>query len=77
MCASAQLDLLSPGGSSSTDTLAATRILTGFIRIPSDTDDWTRHFRIGAMVGMNISANFSEKGTFDISGKNPANGIYR
>jgi hypothetical protein len=49
---------------------------SAFIRIPADTDDWTRHLRIGAMVGMNISANFSEKGTFGISGNNAANGIY-
>jgi len=47
-----------------------------FLRIPPDTDDWTRHFRIGALVGMNISANFSESGTFSISGNNPAQGIY-
>ena len=36
---------------------------SAFIRIPKDTDDWTRHFRIGALVGMNISANFSMNGT--------------
>ena len=47
-----------------------------FIRIPSDTDDWTRHFRIGALLGMNISANFTRNGTFGISGNNPAQGIY-
>ena len=45
-------------------------------RIPSNTDDWTRHFRIGALVGMNISANFSRSGTFNISGNNPASGIF-
>ena len=39
----------------------------------SKDDDWTRHFRIGAMVGLNISANFSTKGTFNIS--KPA-GVY-
>jgi hypothetical protein len=49
---------------------------SAFIRIPSDTDDWTRHFRIGALVGMNISANFSMKGNFNVSGNNPASGIY-
>ncbi|MGA3282955.1 MAG: hypothetical protein ABSD57_00665 [Verrucomicrobiota bacterium] len=47
-----------------------------FIRIPRDADDWTRHFRVGALVGMNISANFNEKGLFNISGNNAANGIY-
>jgi hypothetical protein len=49
---------------------------SAFIRIPSDTDDWTRHFRIGALVGMNIGASFNEKGLFNISGNNAANGIY-
>jgi hypothetical protein len=33
----------------------------------SENDEWTRHFRIGAMVGLNISANFNMKGTFNIS----------
>ncbi len=47
-----------------------------FHLIPSNTDDWTRHFRIGALVGMNISANFSRSGTFNISGNNPASGIF-
>ena len=49
---------------------------SAFLRIPPDTDDWTRHFRIGAVVGMNISANFSRNGTFGISGNNPSQGIY-
>jgi hypothetical protein len=47
-----------------------------FIRIPSDTGDWTRHFRVGAIVGLNISANFSEHGTFPIAGNNPAAGLF-
>jgi len=47
-----------------------------FIKIPADTDDWTRHFHIGALIGMNISASFNEKGPFTIPGKNLANGIY-
>ena len=50
---------------------------SAFIRIPKDTDDWTRHFRIGGMVGMNIRANFNKSGSaFNISGNNPASGIY-
>ncbi len=49
---------------------------SAFIRVPSDTDDWTRHFRIGALVGMNISAKFNESGLFNMSGNNVANGIY-
>jgi hypothetical protein len=49
-----------------------------FFRIQkvSKDDDWTRHFRIGAMAGMNISANFSMKGQFNIPGNNAANGNY-
>ncbi|HLZ54192.1 MAG TPA: hypothetical protein VKS19_06900, partial [Verrucomicrobiae bacterium] len=49
---------------------------SAFLRIPPDTDDWTRHFHIGALVGMNISANFSMNGTFGISGNNPSQGIF-
>jgi hypothetical protein len=75
MCAPAQLSLWS-SGSSSSDTFGGDPDSNAFIRIPSDTDDWTRHFRIGAMVGFNLSANFSEQGTFGVSGNNPANGIY-
>ncbi len=47
-----------------------------FILIPSDSGDWTRHFRIGAMVGLNINAKFNEQGLFNVSGNNPAGGIY-
>jgi hypothetical protein len=39
----------------------------------SDDDDWTRHFRIGAVVGMNISANFNMNGLFKV---NHAPGVY-
>ncbi len=49
---------------------------SAFIRIPADTDDWTRHFRIGAMVGLGISASFQVNGNFTISGNDPANGIF-
>jgi hypothetical protein len=63
-------------GSSSMDDFGGNPDSDAFIRIPSDTDDWTRHFSLGAMVGMNISANFSERGTFNLSGNNAANGIY-
>jgi len=47
-----------------------------FLWIPSDTTDWTRHFHIGAVVGLNISANFTMSGQFNISGNNAATGIY-
>jgi hypothetical protein len=42
----------------------------------SKDDDWTRHFRIGAMVGLNISAKFSMKSTVALSGNNAAQGNY-
>lgn len=41
----------------------------------SEEDDWTRHFRIGAIVGLNISANFKTKGTFTPP-NNADKGIY-
>jgi hypothetical protein len=44
-------------------------------KIPAD-DEWTRHFRIGAMVGINISASFNLKSELSFSGKEAANGIY-
>jgi hypothetical protein len=76
MCASAQLDLWSSGSASSVDSFGGDPDSYKFIKIPSDTGDWTRHFRIGAMVGFNISANFSEQGTFPVSGSDPANGLF-
>jgi hypothetical protein len=47
-----------------------------FILIPPDADDWTRHFRVGALIGLNIKANFNSRGTFAVTGNNPAKGIY-
>lgn len=50
---------------------------SAFIPIPKDADDWTRHFHIGALVGMNISANFNMNGSaFPISGNDPSHGIF-
>jgi hypothetical protein len=42
----------------------------------SENDEWTRHFRVGAMVGLNISANFNVKNTVSFSGKGAAQGSY-
>ena len=42
----------------------------------SENDEWTRHFRVGAMVGLNISANFNVKNTVSFSGKGAAQGNY-
>lgn len=61
---------------SSMDSFGGDPTKSSFIRVPKDTDDWTRHFRLGAMVGLNISANFSMKGNFGVSGDNPAAGIF-
>ncbi|HVU09388.1 MAG TPA: hypothetical protein VHG89_12670 [Verrucomicrobiae bacterium] len=58
------------------DTFGGDPDSNAFIRITSDTDDWTRHFQIGAMAGLNIKANFSEHGSFGVSGNNPAEGIF-
>ena len=38
---------------------------------PPPATDWTRHFRIGALVGINIKADFKMNGQFDVSGSNP------
>jgi hypothetical protein len=58
------------------DTFGGNPGTNAFIRIPKDTDDWTRHFRLGALLGMNIRANFSMNGSFPISGNNPAAGVF-
>ncbi|MGH7976758.1 MAG: hypothetical protein ACREC8_08845 [Limisphaerales bacterium] len=49
------------------DTFGGNPDTDAFIKIPSDTDDWTRHFSLGALVGMNISANFKMAGKFNIN----------
>jgi hypothetical protein len=60
-----------------TDTFAGNPATNAFIRIPKDTDDWTRHFRLGAMVGMNLKANFAMSGNaFSVNGNNPAAGKF-
>ena len=73
---SASAQFIPSSNASSIDAFGGNPDSYKFIRIPSDTGDWTSHFRIGAMVGVNISANFSEQGTFGVSGNNPAAGLY-
>jgi hypothetical protein len=47
------------------------------LKTPSDnSSDWTGHLSIGAMVGLNINANFKEGGLFKIPGNDAANGVY-
>ena len=46
-----------------------------FIPISSSTDDWLRHFRLGAMVGMNISAKFGLRGGYNF-GVASSPGVY-
>jgi hypothetical protein len=58
------------------DTFGGNPGTNAFIRIPKDTDDWTRHFRVGALMGLNIRASFSMNGSFGISGNNPAAGVF-
>lgn len=44
--------------------------------IAQDYDpDWTRHFRVGLLVGMNIKASFKTSGSFDIFRQQQA-GVY-
>ena len=76
LTAAAQMFDMGNSSGSSMDTFGGNPDSSKFILIPSDNDDWTRHFRIGAIVGMNISADFKSKGTFNVSGNNAANGIY-
>ncbi len=76
LCLIAGIALAASAQSDSTDTFGGNPDSSKFILIPPDEPDWTRHFRIGAMVGMNISANFKTKGTFNISGNQAAKGIY-
>ena len=47
-----------------------------FILIPPDADDWTKHFRLGALVGLNISSDFKMNGNFNVSGNKSQNGVY-
>ncbi len=56
------------------DTFGGDPSTNAFIRIPSDTDDWTRHFRLGALVGLNIGANFTSRGSFSPAGNPYSNG---
>src|SRR5256885_5552220 len=37
----------------------------------SAQDDWTRHFRVGMQIGLNLKADFSMTGSFGISGSQP------
>jgi len=38
---------------------------------PEAMNDWPRHFRLGALVGMNIKAEFKMSGNFTVSGSQP------
>jgi len=38
---------------------------------PEGTEDWTRHFRAGALVGFNLKAQFSMSGQFTAANGNP------
>jgi hypothetical protein len=42
---------------------------------PASDNDWTRHFRLGMVVGLNISAQFRMSGTFAVSGSGTS-GVY-
>ena len=72
-CLAASAALLALPARAQLDTFGGNPDSSAFIRIPKDTDDWTRHFRLGALVGLNISANFSENGHF---GSSPGAGYF-
>jgi hypothetical protein len=38
---------------------------------PEPLKDWTRHFRVGALVGINLEAEFKMSGQFTVSGSAP------
>lgn len=48
----------------------------GVLWAPWNPDDWTRRFRVGAVVGLNVNANFNMSGRFNVSGVNPDAGVY-
>ena len=75
-CCLTGVALVASAQSDSPDTFGGDPSKNSFLWIPADTDDWTRHFHIGGIVGLNVSAKFSLNGTFGISGNNPADGIY-
>jgi hypothetical protein len=44
----------------------------GYFGLPvSEEANWTRHFRLGALMGLNLKASFAMDGTFSVSGNNP------
>ena len=73
VCCLMGVALVASAQSDSPDTFGGDPTKNSFLWIPADTDDWTRHFHIGGIVGLNVSANFSMNGKFDI---NHADGIY-
>ena len=38
---------------------------------PEPRNDWSRHFRVGALLGINIKAEFKMSGQFNVSGSQP------
>ena len=72
------LTVVSLSARAQSDTFSGNPDTSVFIPVPTDTDDWTRHFRLGAIVGLNISAKFglSANYNFGVNGNNPAQGIY-
>jgi hypothetical protein len=75
-CCFAGVALAASAQSDSMDTFGGDPDKYSLLWIPPDSGDWTRHFHIGAVVGLNISANFSMNGPFTLSGNNLAAGNY-
>ena len=66
------LTLVAAAGQNTSEQDAFDRYF-GLYQVSPEKDDWTRHFRIGAMAGLNIHASFNENGLFKIP---TANGVY-
>ncbi len=53
--------------------LAGAALATPTVR--ADDDNWTRNFRVGMQIGLNIHADFKTAGQFGISGSAPGPGV--
>ncbi len=50
---------------------AGAGLLAGPVQAQSEDDSWTRHFRLGMQIGLNLKADFSMHGQFGLSGSQP------
>ena len=50
---------------------AGAGLLASPVQAQTENDSWTRHFRLGMQIGLNLKADFSLHGQFGISGSQP------